>query len=162
MWHLFLMNKRKGNIYVVSVSLAWIWSHGGCKLGHCSVTLLYCGISGCCSAIPLAVNKLEHLTASVCLPRSSSRPLSALSPEYSTSLVPPQRYLTDGVQQRHKRSLLSFCRCTVPAWKTWRTNITSTQGQRGGMTDTKRQWEKRIRRHVWRGVIRHNETLSEH
>lgn len=109
----------------------------------------------------------EHLTASVCLACSSTRPLSALPLVNSTSPVPPWWYLTAGMLQRHKRGPLGFCRCTVPL-----ENMTTdhhVNRQRGGMTDSKRQWEKRIRRRVWRSdnspVIRHaphNETLSKH
>lgn len=101
-----------------------------------AVTLLYCRISSCCSGTTLAVSQsckqAEHLTASVCLVSSSSHCLF-LSARLNLSCS--NWVMSD--RRRHKRGPSSSCRYTVPL-ENMTTDITSTQGQIGGMTDTKR------------------------
>lgn len=157
MWHLFLMNQKETLLLYRQSLLVRIWR----KLGQRTASLLQFGslVAALLWRHHRAVNKLKTLF------HLSLPPLSLV---YSTSLVPTWWCLTDSVWHGHKRGPLSFCWCTVPL-ESMTTDITSTQGQRGGMTDTKRQWKKRICRRVRRvdtcPVIRHaphNETLSKH
>lgn len=107
-WHLFLMNKRKGNISVKFSLYVYEFMVAVGKSGQGRVTLLYCGISGCSSGITLAVSQGCKQPEPYCVCLSHPLSLSPLSPVKSTSLVPSYWCLTDSVRQRHRRGPLSF------------------------------------------------------
>lgn len=133
--------ERKLFCRITRVSFVCICIHSGCELG--TVTLLYCGISGCCTGITLAVYKLNTLLYLSLLPVPSSQLFSL-----SLWSIQPLSFDFSDIWKTQERPVR-----LPPVYSSTgkHDDIMSTQGQRGGMMDTKSQWEKGIRRHVWRG-----------